>query len=257
MKKSTKYLLFLIGAFFLAAILYPIILHYVPQEKLYDDEVIEEIPVDYSQREVPIVDMPVAAIDLSESFKASTVIIEGVESLKDQIVEIKVAADEKYINAINVDHNAGTSTLKVTDKISEGEKIDSLLIRIAVPADGRLDVVTDNCHSVTFRNINTETLELTSKHTTTADCVDLNLESCNINNFNFIALVYGQKFYLNCMGSAIGSLSISTVRNFNLNANGNVRNLALNAEANIEVSLTGYDGDIDLNKNNHKVYIDR
>ncbi|MDE6267235.1 MAG: hypothetical protein K2M07_07800 [Muribaculaceae bacterium] len=265
MKQSTKYLLFLIGAFFLAAILYPIILHYVPQEKWYNqkwdnNDVVEEIAADYNEREVPIVDMPVAVINLSESLKVSSVIIEGVESPKDQTIEIGMAASDRYLNAISIDADPETSTLKIVDNNNACESIDSLVIRIAVPANGRLDVLTDMCHSVSFSNINAEAIELTSKCTTTADCVDLNINSCNINAFTFIASSkgkYGNKFYLNCMNSMIESLSISTVRDFNLNANGNVRNLAINAEAVLEISITGYDSDIALNKNNHKVFIDR
>lgn len=259
MKKSTKYLLYLIGAFLVTAIIYPIILHWVPQESYRNEFEMPKFEVQETRREIPLVDASIASIDLSEISAIQNVVIKGVESPKEQQVYIYMNNFEsgKYIDAVDI--RAEESKLLFKDLNEETESIDSLVISIATNNLKSLNITASQRDALKLSDIKADSVEIYASN------YDISVNDCSIaalciNSWRDVhdyADINRGHIYFNMIDSKVGSFAVTLSRACTINANGCVRNMKLDAQKNVEVSIKGYDGDIDLNKNGHKVFIDR
>ena len=259
MKQSTKYLLYLIGAFVAAAIIYPIILHMVPQEIVKNEFELPKFEVQETRREIPLVDATMESIDLSGIAAVQNIVIKGVESPKEQQVYIYMNSFEsgKYIDAIDI--RAEESKLMLKDLNEDTQSIDSLVISIATNDLKALEITAVQNDALKISELTAKSVLLYTFNydVSVNDCSIASLDIYSWREVRDYADINRGHIYFNMLDSKIGSLAVNLSRDCTINANGCVHSLKLDAQKNIQLSVKGYDGNIDLNKNGHKVFIDR
>lgn len=262
MKKSNKYLLFLIGAIFLAAILFPVLLQFLPTEEenssafdelmISDTEVAEVVESNYQTYEIPMVDADMSHIHLDNIYCEGGIAVIGVETPKDQRILVAGYDLEEYQNLIDI-NEATEGKVKISCPKEPIHFLDS--VYIYVQKLSLVEFVTDcdasHSNDISITGVSTASLllDIHSASISVDDCDIKNLSIINRRPSNFCDYIL--------KNSSVGNLSIEDRNRISIAAGDCVGHLSIAASYDLNASVTGYDGKIDTVKNGFHIYLEQ